>query len=50
MANKTQRAQKNAKKKKGEFKKSSHCMTEYQRDCKIAEQNRPRKHHVAVEG
>jgi len=51
MANKVQRANKNAKKQKGQFKKSSHCKTDYRRDCEAAKQHKARKHAtVAAEG
>ena len=47
MANKVQRAQKNAKKEKGQFKKS-HIQTEYQRERDIAKKMEHRKHQVAM--
>lgn len=50
MANKVQRAQKNAKKQKGQFKKSSHCQTDYQRERDAAKHHKARKHVVDTEG
>ncbi|MBQ8481652.1 MAG: hypothetical protein IJ532_03875 [Alphaproteobacteria bacterium] len=48
MANKVQRAQKNAKKEKGQFKKSSHYQTEYQRERDAAKRTKHRKQAVMV--
>ena len=47
MANKVQRAQKNAKKEKGQFKKS-HIQMEYQRERDIAKKMKHREHQVAM--
>lgn len=47
MANKVQRAQKNAKKQKGQFKKT-HYQTEYQRERDAAKHHKARKHAVDV--
>ena len=49
MANKVQKANKNAKKEKGQFKKT-HYQTEYQRERDAAKHHKVRKHAVAVEG
>ena len=49
MANKTQRAQKNAKKMKGQFQKT-HFQTDYQRERDAAKHHKNRKHVSAVEG
>ena len=49
MANKVQKANKNAKKRKGQFKKT-HYQTEYQRERDAAKHHKARKCAVAVEG
>lgn len=49
MANKVQKANKNAKKEKGQFKKT-HYQTEYQRERDAAKHHKVRKHAVATEG
>lgn len=48
MANKTQKAQKNVKKERGQFHKT-HCQTDYQRERDAAKHHKNRKHVCAVE-